>query len=531
MDQSLIIWSFILIFGVPLLALLLGECLAIFEKRSSALTPVVRNLRRYILPLVAVLVVMQQLLKLSNTELSVRLVQTGFWLAAIVTLLSFINAVLTPNQPKPGSFQLQIPNLFFQAARAAVILLLLGQLINNTWQIDLGGIIQALGVGSLVIALALQDTLSNLVSGFLLLFSSPFKVGDWIEVGDFQGRVSDLNWRAVTLSNTGFGFDMVIPNGTLARATIVNHARGGSTPWTCVQIGFAYHHPPNQIIAILQEIAKGIPYLETPFPVVESYDDSAITYSLWFQAMPEKAWGIKVKLKTRIFYGAKRYGLNIPFPTRTLYMKDSQDQALQNPQEKILTFLRSLPYLTTLNPQVLQQLSEEVRLRYYANGEQIIRAAEPDEGLYIIQEGNVVLTVKDVQNKEKQVDLVADGEFFGEMALLPGEVSPVSATALSDVTVVVINHVTAKRMIDTNPRFAVEMNQFIEERKKAVQLARGVDTIAVGSQNGKKKKKSLIDVISLEEFPYIPREIDTEEEFPYIPEEIDTDPDIDIDPS
>ncbi|MGB3401435.1 MAG: mechanosensitive ion channel family protein [Microcoleaceae cyanobacterium] len=510
MDQSLIIWSFILIFGVPLLALLLGECLAVFEKRGSALTPVVRNLRRYILPLVAVLVVMQQLLKLSNTELSVRLVQTGFWLAAIVTLLTLVNAVLTPNEPKPGSFQLQIPNLFFQAARAAVILLLLGQLITNTWQIDLGGIIQALGVGSLVIALALQDTLSNLVSGFLLLFSSPFKVGDWIEVGGTQGRVSDLNWRAVTISNTGFGYDIVIPNGTLAKSTITNYARGGSKIWGNVQVGFSYDHPPSQVIAMLEEAAKGIPFLEGPFPIVDSYDDSAINYAFWFKCIPEKKFGVTAKLTNRIFYAAKRYSLEIPYPISVQYKINGLPQRQQNPQQQMLTFLRSLPYLTTLNPQMIQQLSEEVKLRYYANGEQIIRAGEPDEGLYILQNGSVVLTVEDARNEEKQVDLVADGEFFGEMALLPGELSPVSATAVSDVTVIVINHLTAKTMIDTNPRFAVEMNQFIEERKKAVQLAQGVDTIAVASQNGKKKKKSLIDVLSLEKFPNIPEDTDTD---------------------
>ena len=510
MDQSLFIWSFILIFGVPLLALVLGECVAIFDRRGSALTPVVRNLRRYILPLVAILIVMQQLLKLSNTELSVRIVQTGFWLAAIVTLLTLINAILTPDPPKPGAFQIQIPNLFFQAARGAVILLFLGQLISNTWQIDLGGIIQALGIGSLVIALALQDTLSNLVSGFLLLFSSPFKVGDWIEVGDTQGRVSDLNWRAVTISHTGFGYDIVIPNGTLAKATITNYARGGSKTWGSVQVGFSYDHPPSQVIAMLEEAAKGIPFLEGPFPLVDSYDDFAINYAFWFKCIPEKAFGVKTKLKNRIFYGAKRHNLTIPFPIRTLYMKDSPNQALQNPQEQILAFLRSLSYLTTLNPQVIQQLSEEVKLRYYASGEQIIRAGEPDEGLYILQEGSVVLTVEDVQNQEQQVDLVAASEFFGEMALLPGELSPVSATAVSDVTVVVIDHRTAKRMIDTNPRFAVEMNQFIEERKAAVRLAIGMDMMTVASPNGQKKKNSLIDVLSLEEFPNIPDETKTE---------------------
>ena len=85
------------------------------------------------------------------------------------------------------------------------------------------------------------------------------------------------------------------------------------------------------------------------------------------------------------------------------------------------------------------------------------------------------------------------GEFFGEMALLPGELSPVFATALADVTVIMINHLSVKQLINTNPRFAVEMNQFIEERKRAVQLAQGQERVAVPSQNG---KQSLIDILS-----------------------------------
>lgn len=222
MDQSILIWGIVVILGVPGLALILIESKGFFERRRSLFAPVVNKLWRYVFPSVAILLVMTQLLKLSTTKIPVKVVETGFWIAAIFTLLSLVNAILTPKEPLPGTFQFQVSNIFFQAARLAVIVLLSAQVLGNTWQIDVGGIFQTLGVGSVVIALALQSTISNLVSGLLLLFAKPFKEGDWIEVNGSKGQVIDINWRAVTITNY-FGYREILPNGTIANAKITRH--------------------------------------------------------------------------------------------------------------------------------------------------------------------------------------------------------------------------------------------------------------------------------------------------------------------
>ena len=136
MDRSILIWGLVIILGVPVLSLILLECIRFMERRKSLLTPVVRNLWRYILPLVAILAVMRHLLQLEPTLITVRLVETGVWVATIVTLLSLINAVLTTKEAKSGTFQFQVPNLFFQAARAGIVVFLLAQLLGNTWQVN-----------------------------------------------------------------------------------------------------------------------------------------------------------------------------------------------------------------------------------------------------------------------------------------------------------------------------------------------------------------------------------------------------------
>lgn len=486
MDQSILIWGLVIILGFPILALLLIECTRFSERQSSLFTPVLRNIWRYVLPCVAALLVMERLLKLANTQLPVKFGQTAFWLAAMVTLLSLINAALTPKEPKTGAFQFQVPNIFFQAARAAVILLLLAQLLGNTWQIDVGGMVQTLGIGSVVIALALQNTISSLVSGLLLLIAKPFKEGDWIEVDGCKGQVIDINWRAVTITDY-FGYKVSLPNGTIANAKIINH---DPIAWDYLEIGFSYDDPPNRVIPALEQAVQEVEGIEQPIAGIKSYDDCAITYEVWFAG--PIGFSIlmgKMELNKKIYYLAKREGFSIPFPIRVMHHRKPEHLQGQNPQTKMLEFMRSLPYLSALESEVMETLVEEAHLRFYGAGETIIQAGEPDEGLYIIQLGQVKLSVQNSQGEEQEVDHPGVGDFFGEMALLPGEVSPVSAIALDDLQAIVINHRSAQKLVDNSPRFAQEMNQFIKERKRVVSSAQGIEIITQSTINGNGGKK------------------------------------------
>jgi len=516
MDRSILIWGLVIIIGVPLLSLILLECIRFMERRKSLLTPVVRNLWRYVLPLVAILAVMRYLLQLKPTILTVRLVETGVWLATIITLLSLINAVLTTKEAKPGTFQFQVPNLFFQAARAGVIVFLLAQLLGSTWQVNVGGIFQALGVGSVVIALALQDTFSSIVSGLLLLFDRPFKIGDWIEFDGTKGYVVDQNWRSVTLSNPGWEKKIIVPNGMLAGAKIDNFGQEGV--WMGVYVSFSYDDPPNRVLEALKTISLGLDQNENPnkrlldpnvYPSIDSFGDSGINYSIWFKKIPARGnQAIFNALMARIYSVAKRYNLTMPYPIEVQYNVDARDgipntipSQSEDRTHKIFTFLRSLSYFSYLNSTVLETLAEQVNLKDYALGEIIIQAGQPDEGLYILRQGNVELFVEDNNGCRKKVYSLSVGDFFGEMALLPGELSPVSAIALNDVQVLIVKHDRAQDMIDSNPKFTQEMNQHIEERKRSVYLAKGLENISTenvekADSNGLIKLPSLLEQLT-----------------------------------
>ncbi|MGK7896609.1 MAG: cyclic nucleotide-binding domain-containing protein [Xenococcus sp. (in: cyanobacteria)] len=501
MDQSILIWGIVIILGLPGLALILIECQGFFERKGSLFAPVISKLWRYVFPCVALLLVMTQLLKLSATQLPVKVVETGFWIAAIFTLLALVNAILTPKEPLPGNFQFQVSNIFFQAARLAVILILLAQLLGNTWQIDVAGIFQTLGVGSVVIALALQSTISNLVSGLLLLFAKPFKEGDWIEVNGSKGQVIDINWRAVTITNY-FGYREILPNGTIANAKITRH---DPMAWDCIQIGFSYDDPPHRVMPALEQLVREIDMIDDPYVGVKSFDDSSITYEMWFMgAIGFKIWQGKLELRKRIYYMAQREGFTIPYPIEINYQIDAPEgvptelpQAPENNQLEIANYLRSLPNFSFFEPTVLESLAEKITLKYYTKDELIIKAGEPDEGLYIVREGAVKLFVLDRQDQEKEVALVSVGNFFGETALLSGELSPVSAITLNEVEVLVIDHRSAQNLIDMSPKFAREMNRLIEERKRSLLFAYSREKVSEQKtiENGDLKLPHLLEQV------------------------------------
>jgi small-conductance mechanosensitive channel len=477
MDKSLLGWLLLLGLGFPLFGILLGEAASRLERQQHPLAIGLRQVREYVLPPLAVILVMRQLLSVAGKDSWARFVETLTWVAVIVAGLSLINALLTTKK-QPIKWQIHVPNLFFQVARALVILAIGYHILNGIWDISFTGLGSSVGIASAVIALALQDTLSNLVSGLLLLFAKPFKTGDWIELEGKEGRVLDQNWWSVTIGTPGFSLN--VPNGVLSKATIINYGQGAM--WKNISASFSYDDSPNQVIPALSSLLEGIDDIEGKgFAEVSSYGDSSITYDLYYKIIPEKNDLVPGQLKSRLYYLTKRYGFTCPYPIAVQYSVDAQQgipsqipQVLENRQEELITYLRSLPYFLTLNDNQIETLAQKARFKSYGQGELIIQEGKEDEGLYLMFKGMVQAYLKDEKGDRKVVDELKLNEAFGEMAIFPGEVSPVTAVAKEDAEVVVIPAAQIITAIESNNKFASEFIEYIEERKKKVLLAKRI---------------------------------------------------------
>src|SRR5439155_26036054 len=139
-----------------------------------------------------------------------------------------------------------------------------------------------------VVGLALQDSLGNLFAGIALHTEAPFRVGDWVKVGDRDGKVEQISWRATRL-RTWDGDTLTVPNNEVARHGILNYSLPKAPHSRVLSIGVSYHMPPNKVVSVLEGLlaqVQGLVPDPAPGVRVVHYDESAIRYEVryWIPA-------------------------------------------------------------------------------------------------------------------------------------------------------------------------------------------------------------------------------------------------------
>jgi small-conductance mechanosensitive channel len=186
---------------------------------------------------------------------------------------------------------------------------------------DLVPLLTTSAVTSLVLGLALQPILGNFFAGLVISLERPFRINDWIKVGDVEGRVVAITWRTTHL-RTRDNDNLVIPNSKISEERVLNYFYPHPMHLERVHVGVHYKTPPYRARRTLLECVAGVPgALEKPTPEVYllGFDDNAVTYELrvWIEDIAQ-APRIASDLRARIWEEFKREGIVIPFPIRTL---------------------------------------------------------------------------------------------------------------------------------------------------------------------------------------------------------------------
>lgn len=233
-------------------------------RRGSYLARPVGLLRNYILPLGALLILLVKGSDISAEATTVRIVATAFGFVVMILLLSGLNATLFQGAPE-DSWRKRIPSIFLDVARFALIAVGVGMIFAYVWGANVGGLFTALGVTSIVLGLALQNSVGQIISGLLLLFEQPFRLGDWLDTPSARGRVVEVNWRATHI-DTGSGLQ-IMPNSVLAGASFTNLSRPEASYSLSIVSTFAPSDPPDQVCALLTDVARRLPHRRPDAPV------------------------------------------------------------------------------------------------------------------------------------------------------------------------------------------------------------------------------------------------------------------------
>jgi small-conductance mechanosensitive channel len=465
MNTSFILQSILLALGFPLLIILLGESVERLKSSNPPLMLALKRTRQYVLPLLAVLLVNHLLallgFKQENNWLQILESVTG--IAIIFTWIALIQALLTVER-EPEKKRIHVPNLLFQILYWGLILAIAYYIVSVIWKIDLSKVGISVGIASAAIALALQDTLSNLASGLLLLSAKTFQIGEWIEFEGKQGRVIDQNWWSVTLLDENKR-KILIPNGLLAKATINNF---GKDPLDrSITVSFSKDDPPDRVIPLLNNLITGIDTIKSAGEtVVTSYGDVAIQYELWYLVLPEDAFSASAQLKRRLYYMAQRQGLKA--------VSNQIPETREDRYQELLDYLSSIRYFSTLDPLRLKKLADQAQFQIYGKGEWITQEGQPNDYFYIIYQGLVVIQVTDLQGQRKIIDRFMAGEVFGVTALYTDQLSQITSIAEDNVELLAIPGKYVLETIQVDSKFASDIAQFIEDRNKSIRFAKGV---------------------------------------------------------
>lgn len=180
----------------------------------------------------------------------------------------------------------------------------------------------AIGIG---IGLGMQNMAANVISGFSIIFGGKIRKGDWIEVGDTMGKVTDIHLRA-TQVRTRDNIEYIVPNSEFISGTVVNYSL--SSPYIRLElpVGVSYNDDPVLVEKILIDAAKEetmVVNYKAPGVRFTEYGDNSINFVLLFWVDVRKTARRRVKsaLYYRIFDDFKKAGIEIPFPQRDLHLR------------------------------------------------------------------------------------------------------------------------------------------------------------------------------------------------------------------
>ncbi len=183
----------------------------------------------------------------------------------------------------------------------------------------------ALGVG---IGFGLQNVTNNFVSGIIILFERPIKVGDRIEVGNISGDVVRISMRATTVL-TNDNISVIVPNSEFISSQVINWSHNDRNVRFNIPVGVSYKEDPQKVKKLLLSVADdNTAVLKEPLPdvIFDEFGDSSLNFILrvWTTKLIQTPQVLKSQLYFEIFKRFREDGIEIPFPQRDLHIKNEE---------------------------------------------------------------------------------------------------------------------------------------------------------------------------------------------------------------
>ena len=460
------------------IALFVGGSIAtnFLATKSKLLKPIASGLK-----LIALFVAIQAFLFLGGREQYPRFSLHLNFYSWVIVIFAFLRLILYMYGDlfvvrwKKGSFPAAFKNIITAIVTVVVVLILLKELLD----INVTSLIATTTVLTATIGLAFQSTLANMLAGLSIHLEKPLKQGDWISTAGHEGNVLDITLRSTRIKTIDNN-EVFIPNSKVLSEAVVNFSLPDGATIRKLTVGVSYHVAPNTVRKTIQDILAAVPDVHRqPEPLVRivSYGDFSVNYEVRYAIHDfQRHLDIESEIMNLLWYRFKRDGIEIPFPIRTVHLKEITAESRRAERELAIAgtiaLIDKVDFLSPLSQDERRKLVDTVGVKAYAAGELPVRQGDSGDSFYIIKKGMVEVIVEKAHGDGVVVATLGPGNFFGEMSLLTGAVRTASIRVKEDAEFVVIDRESFRSTLVHNPSIAESLSHILSERQAALAAQR-----------------------------------------------------------
>ncbi|MGE3536467.1 MAG: cyclic nucleotide-binding domain-containing protein [Candidatus Tectimicrobiota bacterium] len=379
-----------------------------------------------------------------------------------VRLLNFVmlDVIFQRSRGRPAPSLLRAVNA--AVAYAAIIPLLYSYTFQRSITLEILTTSAALTV---VIGLALQDTLGNLFAGLALQMEQPYHIGDVIRLRNVFGAIETVTWRSTSI-RTNDNTLVMFPNSIVARE-MVEILPHGHLNRRVLQFPVPYAIPPETVLPLVREAVVTVPNVAAerqPVVRINGFTETHITYEVLYWVKDYMlAVDMDARMRERIWYAFRRRGLR-PVPLHRILYEEHEPVA-SRPAIDYQELLHQVDLFEPLSAQEQHELLQKQVTYCYAPGERILRSGDPGDSMFIICTGKVEVRVPALNGAQQQVAAMGPGDYFGEMALFTGASRVADVYALEETEVLEIRKANIEPLLHRHSKLAEAFSHKIAERQ------------------------------------------------------------------
>jgi CRP-like cAMP-binding protein len=332
---------------------------------------------------------------------------------------------------------------------------------------ELKGLLAGSGIAAIILGFAGQNLFGGIIAGMSIQINRPYKVGDWLQVGDRFAEVMEINWRSTRLC-TNDNIYLDIPNNEIVRTTIVNLHYPTEVHAMRIRVGIDYNVPPNRVKDALGRAAQTAKNV-LPNPPVKvflvDFGDHAVTYEIkYYMGNHARINETNDSVRTNVWYELKRERINIPYPIRTLQVERRTGRPAHEGHEEAMNILRGEALFECLSEQQIENLVKQSHLNHFGRGERVIEEGAEGSSMFILLRGTANVSVSKNGNAIS-IATLNSGDCFGEMSLLTGERRSATVRADGDCYVMEIGKPVMGEVIRESPACLQQLSEILARRK------------------------------------------------------------------